>query len=769
MKALFATRQISYAIDICLQLAIAPQCSTKREIMLDTRFSTARVGGFVLLLFVMWAASFCPVHAAPMPFNPMSVLPKKAAETPKATPEPMPTKIPALKSDKTVEEYFHEVVDDLDETGDTIESRLDAIIAAINNTGAGVRIALSRVSDQYSGSIFAGLIVAACIFLFAGFFEWIFRRIIRPARQRLESYPSENPFSNYLRAFLLLLLHGAAIAIFFSIALALISWFLPKESMARHLAVLFLPHLYYIRVFVLGLRIILGPNASAARLMPISDKAALYYYRWIAFIFILSPCLSFAKSILKSGGINPNLVDAFDIINVIIPCFIIVFLIWAGKEKGRRAILAMAMNPERDRFTPAFANSWHVLATAYVLGLMLVRIAATIMNVPNMGWTLLLSFCSVPAVITLDRMAWNTLKSALPPPPHEDHDHDYDHDDDKPRFNHHAITIQTGFRLCLAFSLLFLLMRIWGLDFKFGDTFIKAVFSIIGTAVAGFFAWEWIRSAIDKRLAPEPGEEEEEAEEMGAGGSRKTTLLTLFKKFILFCIFSATILIILSAIGINIGPLLAGAGIAGVAIGFGAQTLVKDILSGIFFLLDDSFRIGDYVESGSNRGTVEHISIRSLRLRHPRGKIQVIPYGSLGSITNYSRDWAVMKLDIRVPYNTDLEKVRKIVKKIGKRLGADEELGPKFLSPLKSQGVREIDDSALIMRVKFKTRPGDQFILRREVYKNIQQDFAKNGIEFAPKKVTVQLPEAGSDAPVDKAALAAAALAASEEAGKKGE
>ncbi len=734
--------------------------------MPDTNMHKTRIMSFIVLLFVLWATSLHSANAATMPFSPMSVMTKKQTETPQATatPTPPPTTTSDSHSNITVEQYFHEVVEDLDETGETIDNRIDALIEAISNASAGIQITLLRLADQYHGPVSVGAALAACVFLLAGLFELIFRRIIRPARIRLESYPSENPFSNYLRAFLLLLLQGAALAIFFSIALALISWLLPKESMPRHLAVLFLPHLYYIRILLLGLHIILGPSAPSARLIPISDHAARYYYKWISVVFIAAPLLNYCNSVLRSGNINPNLTDAISILSVCFSCSIIIYLIWAGREKGRQAVLTMAMNPERDRFTPAFAKSWHILAIAYVIALMLVRIASLLMNIHETGWTLLFSFCSVPVVIMLDRMAWSTLSEVFPEPKDED-GHDEQHLSQAMQLHHHAITIQTGFRLCLAFSLLFLLMRIWGIDFKFGDTFIKSIFSIIGTAVAGFFLWEWIRSAIDKRLHSETGDDEEH-EEMGAGGSRKATLLTLFKKFILFCIFSITVLIILSAIGIDIGPLLAGAGIAGVAIGFGAQTLVKDILSGIFFLLDDSFRIGDYVESGSNRGTVEHISIRSLRLRHPRGKIQVIPYGSLGSITNYSRDWAVMKLDIRVPYDTDLEKVRKIIKKIGKRLNDDEELGPKFLSPLKSQGVREIDDSALIMRVKFKTRPGDQFILRREVYQSIQQDFAKNGIEFAPKKVTVQLPETG-DTSVDKAALAAAALAATEKEGAK--
>ena len=190
----------------------------------------------------------------------------------------------------------------------------------------------------------------------------------------------------------------------------------------------------------------------------------------------------------------------------------------------------------------------------------------------------------------------------------------------------------------------------------------------------------------------------------------------------------------------DIKPLLAGAGIVGLAVGFGSQTLVKDIVAGIFYLVDDAFRVGDYVESGSLKGTVEHISIRSLRLRHPRGMVHTVPFGHLGSVTNFSRDYIVEKLAFSVPYDADLKKIKKVVKTISKEIEEDEELGPKLLEPIKSQGVREFGDSGIIMRVKFRTRPFDQFVIRREFFTRLHKAFEKSGLEFATRQVVVHLP-----------------------------
>jgi small-conductance mechanosensitive channel len=203
------------------------------------------------------------------------------------------------------------------------------------------------------------------------------------------------------------------------------------------------------------------------------------------------------------------------------------------------------------------------------------------------------------------------------------------------------------------------------------------------------------------------------------------------------------VMVALSALGVNIGPLLAGAGVIGIAIGFGAQTLVRDLVSGLFFLIDDAFRKGEYIDVGEVKGTVEKISVRSFQLRHHLGALHTIPFGEITHLTNFSRDWAMMKLPLRLTYDTDVEKVRKLVKKLGQELLDDPTIGDKFLQPLKSQGVIQMEDSAMIVRVKFMTRPGDQFQVRKKVYARIRELFAQHGIHFAHRFVTVRV--AGDD------------------------
>jgi small-conductance mechanosensitive channel len=299
------------------------------------------------------------------------------------------------------------------------------------------------------------------------------------------------------------------------------------------------------------------------------------------------------------------------------------------------------------------------------------------------------------------------------------------------------------------------------------ESLTQRVIDILVILFLGYVAYHAFRIWIDAKIREEQGEEEPGElgdEGGGSSASRLATLLPLFRNVVLIVIVVSVLLIVLMEIGVNVGPLFAGAGIVGVAIGFGSQTLVRDIFSGAFFLFDDAFRKGEYIEIGEVRGTVEKISVRSFQLRHHLGKLHTIPFGEIQVLTNYSRDWVMMKLPLRVTYDTDVDKVRKLIKKLGQQLLEDPELGPDFLQPLKSQGVIEMQDSAMIIRVKFMTKPGDQWVIRKRVFQEIRDLFEREGIKFAHREVTVRLADgdAADLPPARRDAVMAAAEAAIE-------
>ncbi|SDX50888.1 Small-conductance mechanosensitive channel [Albimonas donghaensis] len=314
------------------------------------------------------------------------------------------------------------------------------------------------------------------------------------------------------------------------------------------------------------------------------------------------------------------------------------------------------------------------------------------------------------------------------------------------------------------------LIRVWGGSGIFADgSFFDRSQDVIDTLFLGYIAYHAMRIWLDQRIEAEGGDDivGEPGDEGGgaSAASRLGTLLPLFRSAILVTIGISVAVIVATELGVNVAPLFAGAGIVGIAVGFGAQTLVRDILSGMFFLLDDAFRKGEYIDVGSVKGTVEKISLRSFQLRHHLGALHTIPFGEIAHLTNFSRDWVMMKLPLRLTYDTDVDKVRKLVKKLGERLKEHPIEGPKFVQPLKSQGVYMMEDSAMIIRIKYMTRPGDQWTTRKLVYQEIRELFEKEGIHFAHREVTVRIPNM-PDRPLnhdEKAAVGAAARRAVED------
>jgi small-conductance mechanosensitive channel len=313
------------------------------------------------------------------------------------------------------------------------------------------------------------------------------------------------------------------------------------------------------------------------------------------------------------------------------------------------------------------------------------------------------------------------------------------------------------------------LFYVWNPDIDWiEDSAIDRFYDIVVILFIGYIVYNVARIWIDGKIDEEVGDqtEAELGDEGGAGGaSRLATLLPLFRGAILAVVLVSIILIVLLELGINVSPLFAGAGVVGLAVGFGSQALVRDIFSGAFFLVDDAFRKGEYIDIGDVKGTVEKISVRSFQLRHHLGALHTIPFGEIRVLTNYSRDWVMMKLPLRVTYDTDVEKVRKLIKKLGQQLLSDPVIGDNFIQPLKSQGVIEMQDSAMIIRVKFMTKPGDQWLVRKKVYEEIRQLFEREGIKFAHREVTVRLAEDQADGmtPQKKEAVTGAVQAAIDE------
>ncbi|KQU74504.1 hypothetical protein ASC75_21045 [Aminobacter sp. DSM 101952] len=273
-----------------------------------------------------------------------------------------------------------------------------------------------------------------------------------------------------------------------------------------------------------------------------------------------------------------------------------------------------------------------------------------------------------------------------------------------------------------------------------GETLVSRVAHAITQAIAVLLvadiAWQFLKAEISVRMADGPLDRRLTDEERGRN-ARIRTLLPILRNILAITLAAVAVMMVLTSLGVDIGPLIAGAGVAGVAIGFGAQTIVKDLISGIFYLWDDAFRIGEYIETGKYKGVVESFSLRSVKLRHHRGPLTTVPFGELGAVQNMSRDWSVIKFNLSVTYDTDLEKLRKVIKRIGAEVAEKPEYKDILLEPLKMKGVSDFGEYAIVVRVGFTTKPGEQFMIRREIMNRIKLDFKANGIQFATPTVQV--------------------------------
>ncbi len=620
-----------------------------------------------------------------------------------------------------------------------------------------IPFAITRLADGDDSTRLFSILVSIALMLLAGAAtEWLFRRATWAARQKCEN--GRDTSGRLIPRLLLDLLGLALFALTSAAAFAFIYYGLRygRSETSLVFAMVFLAAVMIVRLTSLLARLLLAPNTRSLRLVAVSDASARNLQRWVIVIAALTSFGFLGCALLQLFGLVAPLYELLLMIVGFVITGALVAMIW----HSRRSVAALIRGPDAPRASQSaqiFADIWHLLASGYVIalygGITLARLAG---YEPGIGvWAgSLLVVIGVPLTDTAVRHGLGRFLSG----------YSETHASGEGAREYQAI-MSRALRLVIVAAAALALASLWGIDLfstaqsHVGANVTRAALDIALTLMVAHVGWELTKTAIDRRLAMEGAATS--GKNGGGEASRLRTLLPLFRRFLQITIVVMVLMIVLSSLGVNVGPLIAGAGVVGLAIGFGAQTLVRDIVSGMFFLLDDAFRLSEYVDIGSVKGKVEAIHVRSLVLRHHRGPLHTVPFGEIKRLTNFSRDWVIMKFEFRVPYDTNIDKVKKLFKKIGADLLQHEQFGAYFIEPFKSQGVTSMDDSAMIIRAKFKAIPERQYEIRKEVYARVQQAFHENGIKFANRRVTVDLPP-GIDAstPQGRAIADAAAAAA---------
>ena len=584
------------------------------------------------------------------------------------------------------------------------------------------------------GEMGLGLIVIIGLALLVEWFCW---RFSAGMRKRFDTAPVMQGWMRFSSALLRILPNLLGIVIF-TVMSGLLYALLPVSQKWgwRPLFIAAMLLIVSIRLVMLLSRLIFSPKAPSLRLVALSDTTAAQLH-WFSILLLSVIVVINVLGLLVQKLEIP--MDGYIIITLVLTIPVIglmMTLLWRYRtavadrlrETGRGA------SGEVSWFRNQFAAGWHILAMVYVAMAYFFAIGRLALYGPQRDAAFLISILIVPFYLILNQLGKWLVRESLSTVQKTQVD-------ENTRYFRIALNLV---RLIIGFALALWLLDIWGIELTFISSMVNAVFSILLTLILAHMIWSQTNRYIERKLfVPAPTEAQTEAQEEEFASitlSRSHTLLPVMRKFLGVVLVVMVTLIVLSSLGINITPLMAGAGVVGLAIGFGSQRLVTDVLSGIFYLIDDAFRVGEYIEAGGISGGVEGFTLRNVKLRSDKGALQLIPFSKLGTITNYNRGGMVIKFSLALPADTDIEKVRKIIKKVGQKIQENPEFGPDLIRPIKSMGVKSIIDSVMTFRVKFTAKAGKQFLIQREAFVRVREALAKEGIHFASRKVIVEFP-----------------------------
>ncbi|WP_457584842.1 mechanosensitive ion channel family protein [Ensifer canadensis] len=528
----------------------------------------------------------------------------------------------------------------------------------------------------------------------------------------------------------------AYLAIFATVAHGTISVFLTPGTVSEELARTVVTIALVSAAYIAGARFLFAPTRPAIRLLDIAHPRfhANMLSAYGAMVAVVSASVRFADQ----RGLDPVAIDGCLLIGVTALTFVKLYWFVTGARDIRR--LFAGSDPGHIRRAIAFGVPEFYALSAVVLWLMTIIVAG---SPDSAAWSFAGGTTQI-ILLALPMLAFgiHSLAGAAAERRRTPTSSPF----------HAAISgsVQTALAGTTWLIGLHVVIGLWRSVVVQPDTYVavgwivileRISLAVVAAWVICSFLWKSFEAFSPSARVTMPGDQEDET--VIHQQSRLVTILPLIRNVIFGGIFAVTSLVILSALGINIAPLLAGFGVLGLALSFGSQTLVKDVVSGIFFIADDAFRVGEYVDTGKLKGTVERISLRSLRLRHQNGQIHTVPYGQLQAVTNYSRDWSTVKFELKFERDADLEKIRKTIKKVGLAMLEEPEIGGEFLVPLKMQGIQDVTENSLVVRLKFTARPGNPSILQREAMKRLLPALREAGLDLASNAVTVRSGAAG--------------------------
>ena len=579
-------------------------------------------------------------------------------------------------------------------------------------------------------------------------------------RRRVERREAPSP---WLRPVLLLyhaVLRAAPNLIAAGVAYGVLTVISPAEA-ARVIALAIINAHLIVSIVKAAGTLVLAPYAPNLRLAPITDENAAYCsVWWRRLVNIGAYGYVFCQAALLLGLPQSGHDALIRLLGILLVGLLITFILqnriafarWlheTGRTSGTRAHLRIFA------FLGKLADFWHIPAILYVVAggllaaaegldgfLFLIKgSAATIV----IAWATGFGFAAVRRGFERGFRIRAELHERYPGL--------------QARVNRYLPVARRAAQAVILLLGLCLILEAWNADIftwlasETGTAVIATLASILAIALIATIVLEVATTLVDRYLT-----QVDETGELVERSQRARTLLPLARNALRVVVGIIAALMILSEIGIDIAPVLAGVGVAGLAIGFGAQTLVKDIITGLFILLEDSVAVGDVVTAGGHTGTVEAITVRTIRMRDLQGQVHTVPYSSVDTISNMTKEFSYYLIDMGVAYREDYDEVVDVMREVGAALQQDPEYGPNMLEPLEIMGLNSFGDSAVIVRARLKTKPLEQWATGREYNRRLKAAFDERGIEIPFPHTQIYFGE-------DKKGRAPAARVVIEEAG----
>ncbi|MFP3341022.1 mechanosensitive channel protein [Halomonas sp. SIMBA_159] len=493
-------------------------------------------------------------------------------------------------------------------------------------------------------------------------------------------------------------------------------------------ASLFLNAFLIIELLKAGVRMLFSSRYEGLRLLPISAKEASYWNRWLARLIGMVGYGLMVVVPLVNFYIAATLGQAVGTLIMLLAFVYAVVVVLKNRLRLRDNLQLMS---SRSTLTASrvslqlFARTWHLFALIYFLMVFVLTLTRPGDALPFVLFATLKTLGAVVIGLLLSAFLTQTIGRRI------------QLSDDlrrklpllEVRLNSYVPNALRVLRTVIVVAVIMVVLDAWGAfnlaawyASERGANLVGNLISVTVILIVSLGVWLGLASLIEHKLNPETGH--------GEPSARAKTLLSLFRNALAIAMVTITGMILLSEIGINIGPLIAGAGVLGLAIGFGAQKLVQDVITGVFIQVENAMNTGDVVTVGGVTGTAERLSIRSVGIRDLSGTYHIVPFSSVDTVSNYMREYGNHVGEYGIGYNESIDEAIEQLQLAFEDLKASEEHGQKLLADLTVAGVTALADSSVNIRVVIKTTPGDQWAVGRAYNRLVKLRFDAAGIEI---------------------------------------